>query len=208
MRKRLVSLCVILAIITALFAGCSDEKDTSALMTTESTTEETTTEKVYPPAEELNVIDIVSYETNNTVKRNKYLDEVKRKRYVFYLEVDEVKSEKVVWGKLYPSDQFVINEDLGRDAYNTFARGQSQNLNGLSTEEKYVYTLNFIFWDDPFSVVTFNDEIWETLEKGDKITIEGSITDDSKLELIGWNLDVEDAVIVSKQTKVTSDLPE
>lgn len=209
--KSIICLCIVVIMMFALLTGCSGkskEITSTEVETTETTTEEPTTEKTYPPAEELNVIDIVSYETNNSVKRNKYLDEVKSKRYVFYLEVDEVKSEKVVWGKLYPSDKFVIDEDLGRDAYKTFYNGHSENLNGLTAEEKYVYMLNFIFWYDPFAAVTFDDDIWETLEKGDRLTIEGSISNDSNLDFIGWDIDIENAVIVSSQTKVTSDLPE
>ncbi len=67
------------------------------------------------------------------------------------------------------------------------------------TEEDYI---TYLYYSCSLTFVEFDEEIWETLKKGDKIVIEASVDADSSitdLDYIGFGVKLKDAVLVSKK---------
>ena len=191
---RILSLLLLFAIVLALLTGCNNNKSITSVeaQTTDSTTVESTKE-TYPPAEEFNPAEIVAYEPDNEVKRNKYLEEVCNKRFVFYLEVNEIGSEHGISGQLYPNDAFYIDEENADLVLPTlYATSYISRMNKDQVN-------NCLCYQAKYTSVTFDDEIWETLEKGDRITFEGSINSSyTEFRATRFSVCIEKAVLISK----------
>ena len=197
-KKRIICLFVVVIMMVALFTGCSgksEEITSTEAKTTETTTEEPTTEKSYPPAEEFNAYEISFYEKDNEVKRNEYLKEIYKKRFVFYLEVGKVEGKQEISGQLYPDNSFSLDKTKGQKIYSTLYN--SYHFPAGMTKEDYI---TYLYYSCSLTFVDFDEEIWETLEKGDKIVIEASIDGSSSitdLDYIGFGVKLIDAVLIS-----------
>ena len=150
------------------------------------------TQAEYPKAEEFDAYSVMFYELNNNVKRKSYLQDVISKRYRFYLKVDKIQDKNMIRAKHYPTDQFQLDEKRALATLNEWRKTDIK-----PKEDDYI---NFLYWYSGRHTITveFDDEIWDLLETGDKIIIEGSCHPNSLFDRFDGLPNVENAVIIEK----------
>lgn len=182
-----VILCVIVCIlfVVGIKVGFIQFEDTAK-----------TTQVEYTKAEDFDVYNVMFYEASNDVKRKAYLEEIKSKRYRFYLIVLSIKDEHSVLGQLCPSDDYYLDISRAKKTLNQWVKTGNN-----PDKEDYI---NCIYWRTASTEVVFDDEIWDSLKQGDKLMIEGSFPDSPyendliTFDSFSWNPSIENAVIVSK----------